>query len=147
MPVLLLMLILLAFPILEIWVLIELTSRYGWLVPVYLLVVGSLCWRLIRDERQLVFGRFAQTLATGATPAKVLFGSAKNIIAGIFLMVPGVISDAFAVLLLLIPTPRPVDDNQPQSTTFEYEANYRYKRKSANDDQADVIEGEYKREE
>lgn len=147
MQVLLFLLILLAFPILEIWVLVELFSRYGWLVLGYLVAVGVLGWRLIQDERQLVFGRFAQTLGTGGTPAKVLFGSAKNIIAGILLMIPGVISDALAVLLLLIPSPKPVDNGQPSSADFEYEASYRYERKSGNDSRPDVIEGEYKREE
>lgn len=105
MHVFLFLLILLAFPVLEIWLLIELADNYGWSLLGYLLIVAILGWRLILDEKLMIFGRVAQTLSQGGTPAKVLFGSAKNMIAGILLIIPGVITDVFAVLLLLIPSP------------------------------------------
>jgi UPF0716 protein FxsA len=151
MHVLLFLLILLAFPVLEIWLLIELADNYGWALLGYLLVMAVLGWRLIQDEKQLVFSRVAQTLAAGGTPAKVVFGSAKNIIAGILLIIPGVVSDAFAVILLLIPSPKPLNFEQAQDTPdFEYEASYEYKReyesKGGRSSSSDVIEGEFKRE-
>ena len=146
MPVLIFLLILLAFPILEIWVLIELFDEYGWLLLIYLIAVGILGWRLVQDERKLIIGRFTQNLTAGVAPAKLLFGSAKNIIAGILLMVPGLISDAFAVLLLLIPAHKPLEDEASSSTDFEYEARYHYERHSTENKNADIIEGEYKRE-
>lgn len=148
MPVLLLLLILLAFPVLEIWLLIELADRYGWALLGYLIVMALLGWRLIMDEKLRVFGRVAQTLATGGTPAKVLFGSAKNIIAGILLIIPGVISDVFAVILLLIPSPRPLNFEQDNSPDFEFEASYESHQESGDGKQGarDVIEGEFRRE-
>jgi UPF0716 protein FxsA len=144
MHVFLFLLILLAFPVLEIWLLIELADSYGWGVLAYLIVVAVLGWRLIQDEKLVVFGRAAQTLSQGGTPARVLFGSAKNMIAGILLIIPGVITDAFAVLLLLIPTPKPLNFDQDINQGFETRTQRRGGRnKAANDD---VIEGEFKRE-
>lgn len=144
MHVLLFLLILLAFPVLEIWVLIELGSRYGWALLGYLVVMAILGWRLILDEKVMIFGRVAQTLVQGGTPAKVLFGSAKNMIAGILLIIPGVITDIFAVILLLIPSPKPLSFEQNDPTGFGNGNHTNPKsRRAANDD---VIEGEFKRE-
>jgi UPF0716 protein FxsA len=144
MHVFLFLLILLAFPVLEIWLLIELADNYGWGLLGYLLIVAILGWRLILDEKQIIFGRVAQTLSQGGTPAKVLFGSAKNMIAGILLIIPGVITDVFAVLLLLIPSPKPLNFDQETTSGFESHTGRRTGARSAVND--DVIEGEFKRE-
>jgi UPF0716 protein FxsA len=136
---LLILAILLAFPVLEIWLLVELGSRYGVWLLVYLLAVAFLGWRLLLDEKLLMFGRMAQTLTQGGTPAKALFGSAKNLIAGIFLIIPGVLSDALAVVLLLIPSAKPMF-NEPVDGGFNTRPT---NKKAANDD---VIEGEFRRE-
>ncbi len=134
MRLLFLLVILLAFPVLEIWLLVALGNRYGWWLLGYLVVVAMLGWRLIQDEKLLLVGRMVHTLSQGGTPAKVLFGSAKNLIAGILLILPGVLSDALAVILLLLPSPHvPPPDPHARSTTT----------KAANDD---VIEGEFRRE-
>lgn len=130
------MAILLAFPVMEIWLLIELGGRYGWWLGGYLVLMAILGWRLILDEKFLMLGRMAQTLSQGGTPAKAIFGSAKNLFAGILLILPGVISDAIAVLLLLLPAPKPVfvSRETPRRRT---------RPEAANDD---VIEGEFRRE-
>lgn len=127
---LVLLLILLAFPVLEIWLLIELGNRYGWWLLGYLLLVAALGWRLLQEEKFLLLGRMAQTLSQGGTPARALFGTAKNLLAGLLLILPGVISDVIAVILLLLPSPK-ATAGQP------------YSGKAANDD---VIEGEFRRE-
>jgi UPF0716 protein FxsA len=129
-----LLVILLAFPVLEIWLLIELGNRYGWWLLAYLVIVAMLGWRLIQDEKLLMLGRMAQTLSQGGTPAKALFGSAKNLIAGILLILPGVLSDVLAVILLLLPSPKSQTSGPRAGST---------KNKAANDD---VIEGEFRRE-
>ncbi len=125
-------LILLAFPISEIWILIDLATRYGWWLLAYLLLMAVLGWRLIKDEQLLVFGRMAQAMSQGGTPGAAMFGSAKNILAGILLMIPGVISDAIAVILLLLPGGGKLPGRQSK-----------WSGAAANDD---VIEGEYRRE-
>lgn len=113
MRLLLLLVILLAFPVLEIWLLIELGNRYGWWLLAYLVIVAMLGWRLIQDEKLLMVGRMAQTLSQGGTPAKALFGSAKNLIAGILLILPGVLGDVLAVILLLLPSAKSQTSGPP----------------------------------
>ncbi|HLD08886.1 MAG TPA: FxsA family protein [Methylophilaceae bacterium] len=130
----LLFVILLAFPFLEIWLLIELGSRYGWWLIAYLALVAILGWRLLQEEKSLVHGRMAQTLMQGGTSARALFGSTKNIIAGVLLIIPGVISDVLAVILLLMPSAKPIFTNSQARATNA---------KAANDD---IIEGEFRRE-
>ncbi|MDO9365973.1 MAG: FxsA family protein [Methylotenera sp.] len=130
-------LILLAFPIAEIWLLIELGQHYGLWLLLYLVTIGLLGLQLIRDEKSLFSGRMMQTLSAGGSPIKAMFGSARNIIAGVLLILPGVITDIIAVILLLIPIKNSQlpNNNQPSSP---YQA-----KKAANDD---VIEGEFRRE-
>jgi UPF0716 protein FxsA len=131
---LLLLLILLAFPIAEIWLLIDLGDRFGWWLALYLVLVTYLGWRLIQEEKQLLAGRMMQTLMQSPTPNLAIFGGLKNLLAGILLMIPGVITDIIAVLLLLIPSAKPMQGNP-----FQGDSSFT----SANDD---VIEGEYTRE-
>lgn len=123
---------LLVFPIAEIWILISLAHQYGWWVLVYLVVVALLGLQLIRDEKLLFSGRMMQNLMQGSHPVKALFGSARNIIAGILLIIPGVLTDIIAVILLLIPVNK-AEHNVPRHSS----------RTAANDD---VIEGEFHRE-
>ncbi len=123
----------LAFPVVEIWILINLFQQYGSIVVLYLLVVAVLGIKLIRDEKSLFSVRMMQTLSQGANPFKAIFGSARNIIAGILLVIPGIMTDIIAAVLLLIPI---------SSDAQQKEA---YQTKSAAND--DVIEGEFHREE
>jgi UPF0716 protein FxsA len=129
--------ILLAFPVLELWILIGLAAEYDWWILGYLILMIVLGWRLIQDEKQQVFSRVAQILATGGTPAGAVFGSAKNLLAGILLILPGIISDILAAVLLLLP-------DHP-SARFQRKTSDRQQRpnRAANDD---VIEGEFRRE-
>lgn len=126
-----LMLMLLAFPVAEIWILINLSHQYGWWVLLYLVAMVVLGLQLIRDEKLLISGRMMQSLTQGGNPMKAILGSARNIIAGILLIIPGVMTDLIAVVLLLIPV------NNGGSKVPQYT------QKAANDD---VIEGEFRRE-
>ena len=129
-------LILLAFPIAEIWLLIELAQRYGWWLLFYLIGIGFLGVKLIMEERLLFSGRMMESLRAGGSPAKAMFGSLRNIVAGFMLILPGVITDIIAVVLLLIPI------KSGQLANGESTASYQTNQ-AANDD---VIEGEFRRE-
>jgi UPF0716 protein FxsA len=120
-------LILLAFPFVEIALLIQLFQRYGWWVLVYLVVIGYLGLQLIVAEKALIATRMVQSFGAGFNPIKTLMGTARNMLAGVLLIIPGVITDAIAVILLLYPSGHP---SIKQTKT----------RPSANDD---VIEGEF----
>ena len=132
-------LILLAFPIAEIWLLIELADRYGWLLLLYLVGIGWLGLRLIREEKSSFSVRMMQNMASGGNPVKAIFGSARNIIAGVLLMLPGVITDIIAVSLLLIQIRNTQTLNDQTSNDQFRESPHQ----AANDD---VIEGEFRRE-
>lgn len=128
----LVLLILLAFPIAEIWGLIKLAQIYGWWLLVYLIVVSLLGVRLIIEEKSLIMGRLMQGVMQGGSVGRGMFGGAKNMIAGVLLIIPGVITDVIAIILLLMATP--VSQKSPK---------HRARKQAANDD---VIEGEYTRE-
>ena len=125
MRLLLLLLILLAFPVLEVVLMFRLAGHYGWGLLWYLLCTAAFGWLLIQDEKWMVFGRMAETLREGHHPARALLASARKVMAGVLLIIPGVLSDALALIILLIPAPR--------------------MKKPAQED--GVIEGEWRREE
>lgn len=131
----LIVLILLAFPIAEIFLLAELADNYGWWLLLYLVVIGYLGLQLIRGEKLLISAKMMQSLASGGNPVKTVLGSARNMVAGVLLIIPGIITDMIAVILLLIPISKPslgtTTNNQYQQSTYK---------NAANDD---VIEGEY----
>ncbi len=129
----LIVLILLAFPFAEIFLLVNLAHKYGWWVLVYLVVIGYLGLQLIRGEKLLMLAKMMHSLTSGGNPIKTLLGSARNMVAGIFLIIPGVITDMIAVILLLIP----ISKQKLTGATNHQQTHYE---KAANDD---VIEGEY----
>ena len=137
-------LILLAFPIAEIFLLINLGQRYGWWLILYLVVITYLGLQLIRGEKQLMSAKVMQSLKAGGNPIKTIMGSARNMVAGFLLVIPGVITDVIAAILLLIPIKQPTVD--PTAGSYQtdgsgFEGSFRNAdAKPANDD---IIEGEY----
>lgn len=147
--------LLIAFPLAELFLLVKLFSSYGIWVLFYLVVVAMLGLQLIKEEKLLFSGRFMQQVMQGSSPFKAMFGSARNIFAGILLLIPGVITDVFATILLLIPvqsTPtgqtkhQEANSEQFENNPFD-QAQQRSSNTSNNDKEYDIIEGEYRREE
>lgn len=135
-------LILLGFPIAELVLLVMLGQRYGWWLLVYLVVIGYLGLQLIRGEKQLMSAKMMQSLTAGGNPLKTMLGSARNMVAGVLLLIPGVISDVIAAILLLIPIQQPkVSASTAGDTQTNYESTYKKSNKPAAND--DVIEGEF----
>ncbi|MDO8961767.1 MAG: FxsA family protein [Methylophilus sp.] len=130
-------LILLAFPIAEIVLLIQLADQYGWWLLLYLVVIGFLGLQLIRGEKVLMAPRMMQSMM-GGNPVKALLGTARNMVAGVLLLIPGVISDVIAVVLLLIPIEQTKPNPQGDVSGKGF-GKTKYQQ-SANDD---VIEGEF----
>ncbi len=126
--------ILLAFPFVEIAILIELSQRYGWWVLAYLIIIAYLGIRLIRSEKDLIAARMFQQMGSGSNPIVALFATARNMFAGVLLLIPGVVSDLIAVILLLIPAKQPMSGGQAHQNSHAHH------RASANDA---VIEGEF----
>lgn len=115
MRLLLILGILLAFPFMELYLLVRLADQYGWWLALYLLFAATAGWLMIQEERLAVFGRMFHIVQGGQSPVLALLTTARKLLAGVLLIFPGVISDILAVLLLLIPLPAarpraPIDD-------------------------------------
>lgn len=142
---LILLLLIVMFPIAEIWTLITLAQTYGWWLLVYLVGIGYLGLQLIRQEKVLFSARMMQSFTQGGNPIKAMLGSARMMIAGILLMIPGVITDGLAVILLLMPSPKVSPHHQSNSQSGAFSANdFTTHSTSATND--DVIEGEFRRD-
>jgi UPF0716 protein FxsA len=105
MRLLIILAILLAFPLLEFYLLVRLAGIYGWWLALYLLFTASAGWLMIMEERLAVFGRLFHIVQSGHHPVVALLTSARKLVSGLLLIFPGVISDVIAILLLLIPLP------------------------------------------
>ena len=122
-------LLLLSFPVLEAIGIFWVASAIGGWVLLWLLLAAIAGIMLIRVERVAWGARLLFSVQSGAHPLAALFASGRMLLAGGLLVFPGFISDAIALVLLLIPGTwgrRKADSLQP-----------------ANDD---VLEGEFKRE-
>jgi UPF0716 protein FxsA len=122
-------LLLLSFPVLEAIGIFWVARAIGGWVLLWLLLAAVAGVMLIRVERVAWGARLLFSVQSGAHPLAALFASGRMLLAGGLLVFPGFISDAIALVLLLIPgtwTRRKPDPLRP-----------------ANDD---VLEGEFKRE-
>lgn len=100
---LLVLLLVLLFPALEIYTMFQVADIIGWWLLVWLLVSAIIGWALIREESMAIFGRLMMTAQSGQSPFAALWTSGRNILAGVLLIFPGVISDAIALVLLFWP--------------------------------------------
>jgi UPF0716 protein FxsA len=122
-------LLMLSFPVLEAIGIFWVASVIGGWVLLWLLLAAVAGVMLIRVERVAWGARLLFSVQSGAHPLVSLFASGRILLAGALLVFPGFISDAIALVLLLIPgtwARRTQDPLRP-----------------ANDD---VLEGEFKRE-
>jgi UPF0716 protein FxsA len=103
--VLFLPLLLLAWPIAEVFVAIKVAEAIGVLETLALLIVG---WPLgtwaIRSQGRAVWRRLAAAVAEGRAPAREVLDGALVLIGGALLIVPGFITDALGIVFLLPPT-------------------------------------------
>lgn len=103
---LMLLAILLGFPALEIWLLVRLGETHGWWVLAWVVLAACAGVALIKEARFALLARLAAALAEGRYPVAALIASARTVVAGFFLIFPGVVSDLIALTLLLLPGPR-----------------------------------------
>lgn len=98
-------LILLAAALIELTVLVVVGRAIGVLATVGLLVLASLLGAvLLRREGGRALGAFVTALRTRRLPHRELFDGMLIAAAGILIVLPGFISDALGLLLLLPPT-------------------------------------------
>jgi UPF0716 protein FxsA len=99
-------LLFIALPIAEIYVIIKVGEAIGAVPTIALLILDSLVGAaLLRSQGRQAWMRFNRALAEGRIPAREVFDGAMVILGGALLLTPGFITDVFG-LLLLIPATR-----------------------------------------
>ncbi|HEU6438091.1 MAG TPA: FxsA family protein [Nitratidesulfovibrio sp.] len=100
-------LVLLLVPFLEFYVLVEVGARIGAFNAVLLVVLFAMAgvW-LARTQGMGTLARIQQSLAQGVLPADEMLDGLFLLLAGILMVFPGFVTDAFGVLLLLPPVRR-----------------------------------------
>ena len=106
----LLLAILLGFPLLELVVLARLAEAHGWWVLGWVVFAAMAGIALLKEARFALVARLGAALAAGQFSIAAFVDSARTVLAGLFLIFPGVISDFLALTLLLLPrrVPEPV---------------------------------------
>jgi UPF0716 protein FxsA len=99
------LLLLILFPLLELWLLIEAGDAIGgWAVIGLVVLTGLLGIGLLRLQGRMILGRLRAALALGEAPevgARELFNGLCVALAGLLLIFPGFVSDGLALLLLV----------------------------------------------
>jgi UPF0716 protein FxsA len=100
-----LFILLLALPVIELAVIIEVGGRIGWAETFGLLILMSIvgAW-LLKREGTAAWRRFQAATARGDIPAKEATDGAMILFGGALLLTPGFISDIIGLLMILPPT-------------------------------------------
>jgi UPF0716 protein FxsA len=98
-------LLLILWPLLELFVAFEVAQ---WIGVAYTVLLILLSWPIgiwaVRSQGRVVWRRLTDGIATGRPPARAVLDGALILIGGFLLVVPGFISDVFGVLLLAPPS-------------------------------------------
>ena len=100
--------ILLGFPLLEVMVLVRLGEVLGWWILAWVVLAACAGIALIKEARFAMLARLAAGLAEGRFAIAALTDSVRTVVAGLFLIFPGVVSDLIAITLLLLPGPKAI---------------------------------------
>ena len=92
------------FPILELYVIIQVGGWIGVLPTIgLLLLTGLIGAPLAASQGRAVWARFNEALAAGRVPAREVFDGVCVIAAGALLLAPGFVTDLIGITLLLPP--------------------------------------------
>jgi UPF0716 protein FxsA len=108
MPVMLLIGLFVALPIVEIYVIIQVGQAIGAIPTIVLLILESLlgAW-LVKHEGRRTWRALTETLSSGQLPGRQLADAALVLVGGTLLLTPGFVSDVFGFFFVL-PFTRPV---------------------------------------
>lgn len=99
------LLLLLAWPVAEVYVAIKIAEAIGVLAMLLLLIAG---WPVgmwaLRSQGKAAWRRLGDAIATGKPPGREVLNGALVLLGGLLMMVPGFITDGIGVLLLLPPS-------------------------------------------
>ena len=94
--------LLLAVPVVELWIILQVAGELGLGVTLVLLVLISVAgaW-LLKQQGLQTWARLRATLSRGQMPTAEVIDGALILLGGALLMTPGFLTDAFGILLLL----------------------------------------------
>jgi UPF0716 protein FxsA len=99
------LLLLIVWPLAELFVVIQVADAIGVLNTIVLLILGlPLGVWVIRTEGAAVWRRLTIAIAEQRTPTREVLDGVLVLLGGLLLIVPGFITDAVGILLLLPPT-------------------------------------------
>ena len=102
---LVLVLVFIVLPVVELMVLLRVAGEVGVFETIALLVlVGVLGWWLLKQQGLGVLRRVQEAAGRGEAPSRELADGGLIAFAGLLLLLPGFVSDALALVLLLPPT-------------------------------------------
>lgn len=140
MPILFLLFLFIALPLLELYVLIQVGSEIGAFTTIALSILTAVIgMTLVRYQGLGVLMRVHGQIDRGEVPALEMLDGALLLIAGLFLLLPGLLTDSVGFLLLVSPLRRWLIARGVRITPTV---------NTANTDQEGprVIEGDYRRE-
>jgi UPF0716 protein FxsA len=101
-PLALLALLLIAIPILEVWLLVQVGQRLGLLPTVLILIVEAVIGVLLmRHEGSRAWKALNDAFTNGKVPTGELADAALILVGGVLLMLPGFLTDIIGFLFLL----------------------------------------------
>jgi UPF0716 protein FxsA len=104
----LLLLLFIAIPLLELYVILQVGQAIGVLPTIAILIADSLLGSvLMRSQGRLAWQRFNLAVSEGRVPAREAIDGVLVVFGGALLLTPGFVTDVFGVLLLL-PFTRPL---------------------------------------
>jgi UPF0716 protein FxsA len=99
------LLLLILWPVAEIYVAVKVAEAIGVLPTLLLLIAG---WPLglwaLRSQGRVAWRRLSEAVATGSSPGSEVLNGALVLLGGLLMLVPGFITDVLGALLLLPPT-------------------------------------------
>jgi UPF0716 protein FxsA len=101
------LLLLILWPIAELFVAIKVAEAIGVLLTVVLLLVGwPIGMWLAKTQGRAAWRRLSAAVASGRPPGREVIDGALVLVGATLLIIPGFITDVFGLLLLLAPTRR-----------------------------------------
>jgi UPF0716 protein FxsA len=101
-PLVLLVVLLVAIPIFEIWLLIEVGQQIGWLPTVLILIAEAIIGVLLmRHEGSRAWKALNDAFTKGKVPTGELADAALILVGGVLLMLPGFLTDVLGFVFLL----------------------------------------------
>lgn len=87
-------------PILDLYILINVSKEMGFWITVLLIVVTSIAgYYLARSEGKIVIKNINSDLAQGIVPSEELLNGLCILLGGIFLIIPGIVTDIIGITM------------------------------------------------